>query len=150
MAQPEILSEFSLVRKISAFLKLGETGKLESFFQRVIKTLSKEISAHKKNLDTLKFNYTQEIEDIDDEIQDAQVAYEESFMKVDIDKIGTNEAQKDFQEVYLANIDAKAIVVENLKKKKGKVTEAYEDAVKDTQEQIDSLTKRVEAISAKQ
>lgn len=150
MAQPETLSEFSLVRKISAFLKLGETGKLESFFQRVIKTLSKEISAHKKNLDTLKFNYTQEIEDIDDEIQDAQVAYEESFMKVDIDKIGTNEAQKDFQEVYLANIDAKAIVVENLKKKKDRATELYEASVKETQEQIDSLTKRVEAISAKQ
>ena len=150
MAQPETLSEFSLVRKISAFLKLGETGKLESFFQRVIKTLSKEISAHKKNLDTLKFNYTQEIEDIDDEIQDAQVAYEESFMKVDIDKIGTNEAQKDFQEVYLANIDAKALVVENLKKKKEEATQAYDALVKETQEQIDSLTKRVQAISAKQ
>lgn len=150
MAQPETLSEFSLVRKISAFLKLGETGKLESFFQRVIKTLSKEISAHKKNLDTLKFNYTQEIEDIDDEIQDAQVAYEESFMKVDIDKIGTNEAQKDFQEVYLANIDTKALVVENLKKKKEEATQAYDASVKETQEQIDSLTKRVEAISAKQ
>ena len=50
-------SKFSIVRAISAFLKLGDDGKLDSFFTRIIKTLSKEVCAHKKNLDNLRFNH---------------------------------------------------------------------------------------------
>ena len=93
------------MRAISAFLKLGDDGKLDSFFTRIIKTLSKEVCAHKKNLDNLRFNHEQKLDELNDSLEDAQTALQESYLKVDIELIGNNAAQKSFEDLYLENIE---------------------------------------------
>lgn len=143
----EIVSEFSLVRKICSLLKLGDIGKLESFFNRVIKSLNKEIAANVKNIEVLKFNHTQALEELDDEIEDAQQSYEDSYLKVDVSKLNTNESQKEFQEVYLLEIANKAKIVEDLKKKKETLVRDHEAEIKEIEDTIALLKERVSKIS---
>jgi len=141
-------SKFSIVRAISAFLKLGNDGKLESFFTRVTKALGKEIAAHEKNLSNLKFNHDQAIDELNDSLEDAQVALNEAYMKVDMDQIGKNAEQSAFQEIYLDNLDNHELNVQAIEKRIESEKEAYSKAKSKIDEQIASLNKRIAKISA--
>lgn len=141
-------SKFSIVRAISAFLKLGEDGKLDSFFTRVVKSLTKEITAHKQNLKNLEFNHSQKIDELDDKLEDAQTALDEAYMKVDMEKIGTNESQSRFQEVYLENIDNHEVAVKLAEGAIEAENKSYESSKKSIEEQIESLNKRIRKVSA--
>lgn len=142
------VSKFSLVRAISAFLKLGEDGKLDSFFTRVVKTLGKEVAAHKKNLENLKFNHDQKIDELNDSLEDANTALSEAYMKVDMEQLGSNASQQSFQDVYLENIDTHELAVKKIEKEIEREKEDYSNKVKSIQEQIESLNKRIAKISA--
>ena len=139
-------SKLLIVRAISSFLKLGDDGKLESFFARVIKTLKKEISAHEKNLSNLKFNHEQEIDDLKDKWEDAKVALNESYMKVEIGQIGNNADQAIFQEVYLNNLDNHEIAVQEIEKEIENAEEAFKKEEEEIKKQILSLEKRIAKI----
>lgn len=141
-------SKFSIVRAISAFLKLGEDGKLDSFFNRVVKTLSKEVAAHEANLKTMAFNHEQKMDELNDQYEDATSALEEAYLKVDMQKIGTNEDQKSFQEIYLSNIDSHEKAVKKVENEIKAAKERYEERVKDVKDQIASLQTRIKKISA--
>ena len=140
-------SKFSIVRAISALLKLGDDGKLDSFLARVVKTLKKEVAILKKNLDTMKFNHEQNLEELNDKLQDAQEALADSYLQIDVARIGTNEAQTSYVDVYLENIDNKAAAVKLVEDKIAKAKEKYAEDAKAVQEQVDSLEKRIKTIS---
>ena len=144
---PVSASKFSIVRAISAFLKLGDDGKLDSFFTRVVKTLNKEIAAHEANLKTIAFNFTQNLDELKDNLEDAQSALADAYMKVDVSRISTNEDQKDFMERYLENIDNHAAAVKRIEKSIESATEANEEKVKGIKEQVASLKERISKIS---
>lgn len=141
-------SKFSLVRAISEFLKLGDDGKLDSFFTRVIKTLEKEKVAFNKNLDNLKFNHEQKLDELKDSLEDAKAALDEQYLKVSVDKIGTNEAQKDFMESYLTAIDTHELAVTKIEKQIESLKEGYKADKERIEKQIESLNKRITKISA--
>ncbi len=141
-------SKFSIVRKISEFLKLGDDGKLDSFFTKIAKTLAKEVSAHKKNLDNLKFNHEQKIDELEDSLEDAESALAEAFLKVDIERIGNNASQAEFQEIYLANLDTHELAVQRIEKEIEKAKEKYNSNKEDIDKAIKSLEKRIKTISA--
>lgn len=144
----KIVSKFSLVRAISAFLNLGEAGKLDSFFTRVIKTLSKEVTAHKKNLENLKFNHEQKLDELNDSLEDANAALDEAYLKVDMDQLANNASQQSFQDIYLENIDNHELAVQKIEKKIQEEKDSYAEKVKSVQENINSLEKRIAKISA--
>lgn len=147
---PEIMStsKFSIVRSIAALLKLGNDGKLDSFLTRVVKTLNKEVTIITKNIDTVKFNFSQRLSELQDQLDDAKDALENAYLEVNIDRIGTNEAQTSYVEVYLDNIDRKAKDVSIIEKRIKTETEENEKELKDLTAQVESLNKRVAIISA--
>ena len=141
-------SKFSIVRAISAFLKLGDDGKLDSFFGRVVKTLSKEIAAHETNLKTIAFNHEQKLDELKDNLEDAQAALADSFMKVSVEKIGTNEDQKVFMETYLSNIEKHEAAVERVESQIEALKEAHNERVEKINKDIASLKTRIAKIGA--
>lgn len=141
------ISKFSIVRAISAFLKLGDDGKLDSFFTRVVKALSKEVAAHKKNLENLKFNHEQAIDTLKDKLEDAETALNESYLKVEVDQISTNEAQNNFMEIYLSNIDKHVLEVQKIEARIEDEKKSYQSAKEAIDKQIYSLSKRIKKIS---
>lgn len=141
--------EFSISRIVCTLLKLGNGGKLDSFLSRVIKTLKKEITILKKNLDTLKFTHEQNLEDLDDKLSDAKESLQDSYFQIDVDRIATNESQKAYEETYLENIDKHQAVVNKISKEIEKAIETYNIKVVDIEEEINSRQTRIDVISQK-
>lgn len=139
-------SKFSLVRAIAAKLNLGEEGKLDNFFGKVVKTLTREMTALKKNLDTKKFNYEQELDELHDKLVDAQDALAGTYESVDVDRIKTNEDQNNYIDVYLANINRATQKVRDIEEQIKTLQEAYEENKKATEEQIAAINTRIETI----
>lgn len=141
--------EFSISRVVCTLLKLGNGGKLDSFLNRVLKTLKKEITLLKKNLDTLQFSHDQNLEDLEDKLQDAQDSLDNSYLDIDVDKIATNESQKDYEEIYLQNIDNHMAKVKEIEKKIESAKETFSIAADNIQEEIQSRETRINTISQK-
>lgn len=141
-------SKFSLVREIAALLKLGEGGKLDSFFYRLEKKLNREISGHEKNLEVEKFNHEQRVIALEDALEDAEAELKDSYKKIDVRLISNNADQNDFVEIYLENIDDHEEAVEKIKANIAAEKDAYLKTVADIQAQIDSCKKRKTKILA--
>jgi len=131
-------SKFAIVRKIEALLNLGDTGKLDSFAGRVVRTLDREIASLEKNKSTNKFNFKQKLEDLQDNLEDAQAALEDAYVNIPVDKVQTNQAQKDFVDSYLYGIGSAAEEVERIEKR-------ISDAKGEHREQINDLDARIKA-----
>lgn len=141
--------QFSISRTVCTLLKLGNGGKLDSFLLRVIKTLKKEIVLLTKNLDTLKFNHEQTLDELNDKLADAEEFLQNSYFEINVDKIATNESQKAYEEVYLENIDRHQKVVKDILAKIESKKDSYATDVLDLEEEIASRQTRIDTISAK-
>ena len=139
-------SKFSIVRSICALLNLGEEGKLESFLDKVIKQLKKEITVVKKNQDTATFIHEQTLEELNDKLVDAQDALKESYLSVSIDSIQTKEQQNSYVDTYLNRIDAKKAAVVAIEDKIKSEIESYTKKSEATEAEINSLQERLEVI----
>lgn len=139
-------SKFSLVRAIAAKLNLGEEGKLDNFFAKVVKTLTREMTALKKNLDTRKFNYEQELDELHDKLVDAQDALAGTYESVDVDSIKTNEDQNNYIDVYLNNINRATQKVRDIEERIKNLQEAYEEGKEETEKQIEAINVRIETV----
>jgi ABC-type Zn2+ transport system substrate-binding protein/surface adhesin len=140
-------SKFAIVRAISIILNLGDDGKMESFLTKVIRTLEKEIVVFKKNFDVLKFNYEQELQEFQEKLEDAEASFQDSLLEIDPVRIKTNEQQTAYVETYLSNIDNKTLAIKSIEKRSLQLTEVFEKAKKEIQDNIASLEKRIKAVS---
>lgn len=139
-------SKFSLVRAIAAKLNLGEEGKLDNFFAKVVKTLTREMTALKKNMDTRKFNYEQELDELHDKLIDAQDALTGTYESVDVDRIKTNEDQNNYIDVYLDNINRATQKVRDIEERIKTLQETYEEGKEETEKQIEAIATRISVI----
>jgi hypothetical protein len=140
-------SKFSIVRSICALLNLGEEGKLESFLDKVVKQLKKEITVVKKNQDTAVFLHEQTLEELNDILVDAQDALKDSYLSVNVDAIQTKEQQNSYIDTYLSRIDAKKAAVLAIEAKIEQVTEAYNKKAEASEAEIKSLQERLDTIA---
>ena len=128
-------SKFALVRAIARLLNLGDEGKLESFFERVNKTLKKENTLNTKSLENLKFNHEQKMDELKDKLEDANEALSSAYTNVNVALIQTNGQQEQYVDTYLSNIDQYIEVVQSIEKDTKKI-----------QDQIDSNKKRLSVV----
>lgn len=123
-------SQFAIVRQIQKLLKLGEGGKLDSFFSRIKKTLERDIKNLNNNITTLRSEYEINLDKLNDKLQDAEEAASKSFLDIDINSIDTNARQDAYMDIYLQQIGAKAdsvdFVKENIKSLKASHTDEVE------------------------
>lgn len=141
------ISKLAIVRKAMAFLNLGEEGKLESFYSKVINTLSKEKKILNQNIDQLKFNHSVEIEALEEKLEDAQEAFEHSKIDVDLSKIHTNADQTNYVDIFLNNMDKKALEVKSIESQIAASKETFEKSKKEYEDLIESLDKRIGFLS---
>jgi len=141
-------SKFSIVREIAALLNCGDNGKLDSFFTRVVKTLKKESAGLVKNIEIEKFNHESALDDLKDELQDANEAYEEALKEVPVDQIATNAQQIVYMETYLTRLDTRSIAVKAISNRITIAKESHTEKIKELNEQIESLKTRIKVLSA--
>lgn len=141
------MSKKSLLERIKAFLKLDDAGKIESFLKRQIKLQEREIEAIKQNKTAEEFEYNRNKLAIQEKLQDASEAFEESFLAVNLDRIKTNQDQDAFAIDYWDNIKSRENTIENLKKELNSLEEKYQDSIKELDSQIEKYEKRISYLS---
>lgn len=139
--------KFSITRKIAELLNLGDSGKIDSFLTRVIKTLTGDIKGLNHNLGALKFTNTQENDALADRLEDAKEALANEYLNIQSESVETNAKQTEFIDVYLGNISRKQKEVESIELEIKSLKESYDAKVKDINDQIASLTAKIETMS---
>jgi vacuolar-type H+-ATPase subunit I/STV1 len=132
----------TLVSKIAAALKLGDEGKLQSFFTRMIRENNREITNLEQNMEAEKISYNHSKISLEDKLEDAKQALEDAYMDVDISRISTNADQDAYKSVYLDKIERAERRIDEIETELEKLAEAYTETNKRRQKQIDSYTSR--------
>jgi DNA repair exonuclease SbcCD ATPase subunit len=140
---------YKIARTISATLKLGDAGKLDSFLGRVVKQLEKEIKGLKRALGNEQYNHENRLEVLEDKLADAKVNLENAYLAINMDEIGTNQKEVAYVDVYLENLDDHVGMVKECEQDIEQEKENFAEYAKDNQEKIDSLQVRIDAIGAK-
>jgi len=94
----------TVFEKIKATLKLGDDGKLMSFFGRIDKFIKREIKALETSRTLTVSTYEQERDQLVDKLQDAVEALDSQYQNVTVDQIATNSLQESFMGTYLDRI----------------------------------------------
>lgn len=142
-------AKFSITRKIMEFLKLGDSGKLDSFFSRVEKALVGQIKAINKNIDTKEFVAEQKLDSLKDKLEDAQAELEDAYLGVTPEDVTTNGDQIKYMEKYLENIHIKRNAIKEIEEEIASVKENLESEITAMKEDIAQREEDIKAISGK-
>lgn len=142
-------SEFALVRRIVNFFKLGEEGKIESFFEKQRKVMKREIAKVETALSVMKLANDNNLEDLNERLEDAQEAVVTAYLNVDPERVASNALQAEFGSVYWKNVELAEANVKTLEEQIVAATEKHNDEVKKLNEQIAERKRRMVKISEK-
>jgi phage host-nuclease inhibitor protein Gam len=138
--------ELAIVKKVLAFLNIGEDAKIGNFFAKEVKKAEKAIRDLKRNITTLENAYNDKVDDVNEKLTDAKEAVQDAKIAVTLEDVKTNEAANNFSEVYWNRIKVKTYVVKELEKSLETLKENHEKAVATEQEQIDKYQARIDMI----
>jgi cell division protein ZapA (FtsZ GTPase activity inhibitor) len=132
---------------IMAFLKLGEKGKLGSFFQRELKKLNSKVKAAVQTIANIEFNSGVELEKLRDNLEDAQDALDQSFLNVTPADVDSNAAQEAHSRVYWSGVEYAEAEVERITKQIDAAVESAEDDIKAQNDAIAVYEARIVSIT---
>lgn len=125
-----------IVAKIMAFLKLGEEGKIISFFERLRKNLKRQIEVNKRNKENLVFNNQAKVDKLNDDLEDAKATLEQTYLNVPVESVSTNADQEAFESTYWSKIEKAESEISRIKKQ-------LEDNEISFKKQIESIDKTI-------
>lgn len=132
----------TLVEKIKAKLKLGEDGKLMSFFERLNRNLERKLQALIQKKNNLVFNFENRLQELNDAVEDARQNVTDVYESADVTRMTTNASQDEYMTEYLSAIDRAEAALESA-----------ENAVKLAQElhnsELGALNKQISALEAR-
>jgi predicted nucleic acid-binding Zn-ribbon protein len=137
----------TIVAAILAKLNLTEEGKVDHFFDKAAKVITRNIEALEHNLKSLAFNHTAALNKIDEQIEDATETVESAYKEVVVDNIKTNSDQDIFLPLYWGRIDNAEEALASLKDSRKVLVEGYNDEVTKTKNQIKAYNDRLSRIS---
>lgn len=140
------MMELPIVKKVLAFLNIGEDAKIGNFFAKEVKKAEKFIRDLKRNLTTYENAYNDSVDDVNEKLVDAREAVEEAKIAITVDDVKTNDAANAFSEVYWRNVSSKVATVERLEEELEELEESYKENVKRVQKQIDKYQDRIDMI----
>lgn len=115
----------TIIEKVTAFLKLGNDGKIASFYERLRKTIERDIKTLQTSRTLLVSNFEQVTDKYQDNLQDAQEAVEAAWMNITPEQVATNQLQEQFMEQYLQGVSTAEAKVEAIERKYTEDSEAH-------------------------
>ena len=146
MSEKKEQSKFGIVRTIMAVLALGESGQLDNFFMKQIKSFKKEIAKLDHNLETLRMTFNNRRDDLKEEIEDAKETLQLAYAEINPEEISSNEKQKEFAARYWRNIENKEKEVDILEERLENVSDNYKYESKKVKSQIKVINTRISKI----
>jgi hypothetical protein len=135
-----------IVARIKELLKLGDDGKVDSFFAKQRKALTRMIEAHKRNIDNAKFNHEKELEELREKLEDAETAKESAYLNVPVERISNNADQDAYASVYWNGIERAEQIVQNINRDINYQIERYDNNIELINEQVAELEFRLTQI----
>lgn len=146
MAQ-NVKKSLSLYERVLAILKLGDEGKVKSFFEGEVKAAKNEIRKLEANLMQKELAYKLTESNFDEQIEDAEQALEDAYLNVNAESVQTNEARRAYAVKYWANIQAKEKALERVKAEKEASEAEFLEYKKDNTAQRRAYTKRASRLA---
>ena len=141
------MTKLKIVAKVLALLNITEEGKIENFFMKQRKSLEKDIKNLNKNLDTLKDQHQDAIEDLNEKLEDARVRVTEAYTSVKVEDIDTNEKANQFADSYWNRIEIAENEVKRLKEQIENSEKAQQELIESIQKEIVERQRRLDMIS---
>ena len=136
-----------IVARIMAILKLDDAGKIQSFFDREIKKLKRNILTLQKNIENLKFNNERVLDGLREDLEDAELALESAYEAVNLADVESNAKQENYSHDYWKGIDNATTKVEAIKSQIKNQNEGLAEDIKECERQIAEIQFRVNKIS---
>jgi len=137
----------TLAEKVRAFLKLGDDGKVQSFFDREQKKVERSIKGNEKKIENAVYNRDVKLDAAQDSVADAVAEVENAYHNIDVELIKTNAAQDVFADTFWGNIATAEAAVVAIETEIEAINEAYEETAEACNEQITKLTARLNIIT---
>jgi VIT1/CCC1 family predicted Fe2+/Mn2+ transporter len=135
-----------IVASIMAALKLGEEGKIGSFFNKLENEFEREIKSIQHNIKGEELEHDHAVESLKAKIEDAKKAIEDAWMNITAEQVATNAMQESFKSDYLTNVTRKEMELERLEDQLKRINGSYESSIKDLNEQIEKYEARLAKI----
>lgn len=126
----------TIVEKVKAFLKLGDDGKLQSFYDRLRKTIQRDVKTLETSRALLVSNFERTSDEFNDKIEDAREAVEAAWMNITPENVATNALQESFMVTYLQGIET----AENTL---GLIEERFKASVAAHESELEAIDKKI-------
>jgi len=126
----------SMFAKVAAFLKLGDEGKLQSFYTRLQRTVEQDIKKLTTSRSLLVSNFQETTEQYQYDLQDAAEAVDSAWMNVTPEQVSTNELQAAFMGQYLEGVSRAEAKVTALEDARERAAQAHKEALENIDKQI--------------
>lgn len=135
-----------IVASIMAALKLGEEGKIGSFFNKLENEFEREIKSIKHNIKGEELEHDHAVESMKAKIEDAKKAIEDAWMNITAEQVATNAMQESFKDKYLSNVTMKEQQLGHLEYLLKGINTSYDEKIKDLNDQIEKYEARLKKI----
>jgi predicted nucleic acid-binding Zn-ribbon protein len=137
----------TLVEKIKAKLKLGEDGKLMSFFERLNRNLERKLQALIQKKNNLVFNFENRLQELNDAVEDARQNVTDVYESADVTRMATNASQDEYMTEYLSAIDRAESALESAENAVTRAQESHNSEVEALNKQISALQARIARVT---
>lgn len=135
-----------IVSKIMAALKLGEEGKIGSFFSKIESDFNREIKAIRHNISGIELEHEHKLMSLNDKLEDLKKAVDDAWLNITAEKVATNALQDDFKGRYLGNIANAEDAVARCEKEIDSAVKSYTERINDLNDQIAKYEARLAKI----
>lgn len=122
--------------KVLDKLNLTEEGRIQTFGNCVIKDFDKKIRDHKRSIESLENKLNDKMQDLNDELAELELNFEDSFTNIDPERVKTDSLRKEYisdfaQQILDAErkLQEKIDQIESLKESTGKQIEEIEGKI---------------------
>jgi len=141
------MKKLGIVKSFIAFFNLEEEGKVLSFFNKVEKSILKEMKVVEFNFEQEKFKLENKISTLKDRLEDIQEEFEQSFLDINMNNIETKQGQEDYVDTYLSNIRNKEVILEKVKEELADTKTALKDIISNRKNTMDKLNNRLKTLN---
>jgi len=140
------MKKSGIVASIMSALKLGEEGKIGSFFNKLENEFEREIKSINHNIKGEELEHDHAVESLKAKIEDAKKAIEDAWMNITAEQVATNALQDDFKSSYLYKVAQAESHLDHLEGQLKRVDSVHETLIKDLNEQIERYEARLKKI----
>jgi len=140
---------YAITKEILSFFNLTDAGKVDSTISIILKGWRKGISDRQINIKTLNSIYESKLDDMNDNLADAQAQLNDAWLAINPEVVGSSRAeQKEFAGAFERNVDAYTAEVERLEENIKEFVSDHKAEIKVIESEIKELEYKISKLDS--